>query len=44
MVSARSLEIVGERWTLLLVRDSFYGVRRAHLVTPKAILAPILPG
>jgi DNA-binding HxlR family transcriptional regulator len=25
---ARSLEIVGERWTLLIVRDAFYGVRR----------------
>jgi len=23
---ARSLEIVGERWTLLVVRDAFYGV------------------
>src|ERR1700749_74016 len=41
---ARSLEIVGERWTLLIVRDAFYGVRRfsdfhAHLGTPKAVLA-----
>lgn len=41
---ARSLEIVGERWTLLLIRDSFYGVRRfsdfrAHLGIPKAVLA-----
>jgi len=40
---ARSLEIVGERWTLLLVRDAFYGVRRfsefhAHLGIPKAVL------
>jgi DNA-binding HxlR family transcriptional regulator len=25
---ARSLEIVGERWTLLIVRDAFFGVRR----------------
>ncbi|WP_203711462.1 winged helix-turn-helix transcriptional regulator [Asanoa siamensis] len=25
---ARALEIVGERWTLLIVRDAFYGVRR----------------
>ena len=25
---ARSLEIVGERWTLLIVRDAFLGVRR----------------
>src|SRR3954454_4772689 len=25
---ARALEVVGERWTLLLVRDAFLGVRR----------------
>ena len=25
---ARALEIVGERWTLLIVRDAFFGVRR----------------
>ena len=25
---ARSLEIIGERWTLLIVRDAFWGVRR----------------
>ncbi|MEV4536209.1 helix-turn-helix domain-containing protein [Asanoa sp. NPDC049518] len=25
---ARALEVVGERWTLLIVRDAFYGVRR----------------
>jgi DNA-binding HxlR family transcriptional regulator len=41
---ARSLEIVGERWTLLLLRDAFYGVRRfsdfrAHLGIPKAVLS-----
>jgi DNA-binding HxlR family transcriptional regulator len=41
---ARSLEIVGERWTLLIVRDAFYGVRRfsdfhTHLGIPKAVLA-----
>jgi DNA-binding HxlR family transcriptional regulator len=41
---ARSLEIVGERWTLLIVRDAFYGVRRfsdfrAHLSIPKAVLS-----
>lgn len=40
---ARSLEIVGERWTLLIVRDAFYGVRRFsdfrdHLDIPKAVL------
>ena len=41
---ARALEVVGERWTLLIVRDAFYGVRRfsdfqAHLDIPKAVLA-----
>ena len=25
---ARSLEILGERWTLLVIRDVFYGMRR----------------
>ena len=41
---ARTLEVVGERWTLLVVRDAFYGVRRfsdfrSHLGIPKAVLA-----
>jgi DNA-binding HxlR family transcriptional regulator len=41
---ARTLEIVGERWTLLIVRDLLLGVRRfsalqRHLDIPKAILA-----
>ncbi len=41
---ARSLEIVGERWTLLILRDSFFGVRRfgdfaAHLGVPRAVLS-----
>jgi DNA-binding HxlR family transcriptional regulator len=41
---ARALEIVGERWTLLIVRDAFYGVQRfadfaAHLRIPRAILS-----
>lgn len=41
---ARSLEIVGERWTLLILRDAFYGVRRfsdfcAHLGIPKPVLS-----
>jgi DNA-binding HxlR family transcriptional regulator len=41
---ARALEVVGERWTLLIVRDAFYGVRRfsefqAHLDIPKAVLS-----
>ena len=41
---ARSLEVIGERWTLLIVRDALYGVRRfkdfqEHLDVPKAVLA-----
>ncbi|MEV5711161.1 helix-turn-helix domain-containing protein [Actinoallomurus sp. NPDC052274] len=41
---ARALELLGERWTLLIVRDAFYGVRRygdflAHLDIPRAVLA-----
>jgi DNA-binding HxlR family transcriptional regulator len=41
---ARALEIVGERWTLLIVRDALYGVRRfgqflAHLEIPRAVLS-----
>ncbi len=40
---ARALEVVGERWSLLIVRDAFYGVRRfsdflAHLDVPRAVL------
>ncbi len=40
---ARALELVGERWTMLIVRDAFFGVRRftdftAHLDISKAIL------
>jgi DNA-binding HxlR family transcriptional regulator len=40
---ARSLEVIGERWTLLIVRDAFYGVRRfgdfaAQLGIPRAVL------
>ena len=46
---ARALEVVGERWTLLIVRDAFYGVRRfsdfqAHLDVPKAVLSDRLNG
>ena len=45
----RALEVVGERWTLLIVRDAFYGVRRfndfqAHLDIPKAVLSDRLAG
>lgn len=41
---ARALELVGERWTLLIVRDCFFGVRRfgdfrIHLDISKAVLA-----
>lgn len=46
---ARALETIGERWTLLIVRDSLYGVRRfnefqAHLDVPKAVLSDRLAG
>jgi DNA-binding HxlR family transcriptional regulator len=46
---ARALEVIGERWTLLIIRDAFYGVRhfndfRAHLDIPKAVLADRLAG
>ncbi|GAA1918186.1 winged helix-turn-helix transcriptional regulator [Nocardioides hwasunensis] len=41
---ARSLELVGERWTLLILRDCFLGVRRfsdfqVHLDVSRAVLA-----
>jgi DNA-binding HxlR family transcriptional regulator len=41
---ARSLEVVGERWTLLILRELFFGVRRfgqihARLDIPKAVLS-----
>ena len=40
---ARALEVVGERWTILVLRDVFFGVRRftdlrAHLDIPRAVL------
>jgi DNA-binding HxlR family transcriptional regulator len=46
---ARALEVIGERWTMLIVRDAFYGVRRfndfqAHLDIPKAVLSDRLSG
>ena len=41
---ARSLELIGERWTLLILRDCFLGVRRftdfqTHLDVSRAVLA-----
>lgn len=46
---AGALEVLGERWTLLIVRDAMFGVRRfsdfqAHLDIPKAVLAQRLNG
>jgi DNA-binding HxlR family transcriptional regulator len=46
---ARALEVIGERWTLLIVRDALYGVRRfsefqVHLDIPKAVLSDRLHG
>ncbi len=40
---ARALEVLGERWTLLVLRDALYGVRRfsdfaEHLDIPRAVL------
>src|SRR3954466_8908812 len=40
---ARALEIVGDRWTLLIVRDAFLGMKRFHefetdLAAPKKVL------
>jgi DNA-binding HxlR family transcriptional regulator len=41
---ARALEVVGERWSLLIVRDALFGVRRfsdfvEHLEIPKGVLS-----
>lgn len=46
---ARALEVVGERWTLLIVRDAFFGVTRysdflTHLDIPRAVLSDRLKG
>ena len=46
---ARALEVVGERWTLLILRDCFFGVRRftdlqRHLDISKAVLTDRLAG
>lgn len=40
---ARALEVVGERWSMLIIRDAFYGVYRfndflTHLEIPRAVL------
>ncbi|MFE4518326.1 winged helix-turn-helix transcriptional regulator [Kitasatospora sp. NPDC056651] len=40
---ARALEVVGERWSLLIIRDAFLGVQRfndflTHLGIPRAVL------
>jgi DNA-binding HxlR family transcriptional regulator len=47
--SSRALEIIGERRTLMIVCDAFYGVRRfsdfqSHLEIPKAVLSARLTG
>jgi len=41
---ASALEVLGERWTLLIIRDAFFGVRRygewvARLDIPRAVLS-----
>jgi DNA-binding HxlR family transcriptional regulator len=41
---ARALEVVGERWTMLVIRDAFRGMTRFHqfersLGVPKKVLA-----
>jgi DNA-binding HxlR family transcriptional regulator len=46
---ARALELVGERWTLLILRDCFFGVRRftdfqTHLDISRAVLTQRLTG
>lgn len=46
---ARALEVVGERWTMLILRDCFFGVRRFtdfqnHLDISKAVLTDRLTG
>src|SRR6476646_926806 len=46
---ASALEVLGERWTLLIVRDAFFGVRRysdwvVRLDIPRAVLSERLRG
>ncbi|WP_046498949.1 winged helix-turn-helix transcriptional regulator [Streptomyces odonnellii] len=40
---ARAMEVIGERWTLLILRDAFFGIRRfgdfaTQLGIPRAVL------
>ena len=37
---ARALEVVGERWTLLILRDAFFGVTRFELWQRRLRIAP----
>ena len=37
---ARALEVVGERWTLLILRDAFFGVTRFDLWQRRLRIAP----
>ena len=41
---ARALEVIGDRWTMLVIRDAFLGVRRfEYLLTAKgSALWPVL--
>jgi DNA-binding HxlR family transcriptional regulator len=46
---ARTLELIGERWTMMILRDAFYGVRRfddfqADLGVARNILSKRLAG
>ena len=40
---ARALEIVGERWSLLIVRDAFLGVTRFDQFERRLGVAPKTP-
>ena len=37
---ARALEVLGERWTLLVLRDAFQGVTRFELFARRLRIAP----
>src|SRR5437660_6138948 len=46
---AKSFELIGERWTLLVLRSALYGVRRfddfqAELDVPRSVLSSRLAG